>query len=54
VEGCQLFNMIDGYTLYVDITGQFMKTTTDKSGYEVIVPVTEVTLPEEEAVLPTE
>ncbi|MGN1059944.1 MAG: DUF5050 domain-containing protein [Clostridia bacterium] len=35
-EGCQLFNLMDGYTLYVNGMGQFMKTTYDKSGFEEI------------------
>ncbi|MBE7048839.1 MAG: DUF5050 domain-containing protein [Ruminococcaceae bacterium] len=39
-ENCQLFNQADGYTLYVMGTGQFMKTTYDKNGYEEITVAT--------------
>lgn len=38
IENCQLFNMSDGYIMYLDDEGNFMKTTFDKSGFEEITP----------------
>lgn len=35
-EGSQLFNQKDGYLLYVNNAGQFMKSTYDKSGFEEV------------------
>ena len=35
-EGCQLYNQINGYTAYLNMNGQLMKTTHDKSGFEVV------------------
>ncbi|MBE7035487.1 MAG: DUF5050 domain-containing protein [Ruminococcaceae bacterium] len=35
-EGTQVFNCADGYVLYIDPVGQFMKTTFDKTGVEPI------------------
>lgn len=36
LETCQLFNMADGYMMYVTPMGEFMKTKFDKSGFEEI------------------
>lgn len=39
-DSSKLFNMIDGYILYVDMENQFMKTTPDKSGFEPLIKET--------------
>ncbi len=36
-EACQMFNVRDGYLMYLTADGRFMKTTFDKSGMEEVV-----------------
>ncbi len=40
-DSSKLFNMIDGYLLYVDADNQFMKSNADKSAFEPLVKETE-------------
>ena len=35
ISGCQQFNTIDGYMMYIDMEGNFMKSKFDKNGFEV-------------------
>ncbi len=41
--GCQLFNVKDGYMVYIDYANNFMKSTYDKTGFEKV----ELVLPPE-------
>ncbi len=36
VPGCQQFNSIDGYLMYIDMEGNFVKSKFDKDGFETI------------------